>query len=424
MTIHETSLAWKWILLCCCISCSRSSRKFQVGADLMKKCYNDKVDPFNDTNRCSHIFNKFASSGSPVPDQTSCIASVYEVHPVQYSVGISVMHCKMELFEAMVSQSEQTFIDYQNKRPTPAVAFYARNSSDAGIYLINHHHMAYALESSEKIPQRLKYLKICLVEDMRPMFDATEKGTELFWEFMVNHSFSIPYNAHHIYEDPARFMPTRISELTDDPFRSLSSYVKGAMGYVYCGYDSETKRGANFSLCYGKNMKKWMKEYKPVALSMIWESFLFDRLGDSDDARRLYATQNVREQMKVFRDLLPVAMCLALNGSDPTARAMPSFNDQPWKVNISSITLYDNGCDGPNEAKILEQNHSVADPTVKSDASAAGDMNHQIGMFLIAPACIALMAQFVILYQRKVSEHEEYQRILQNKFKDAGYGAL
>eukprot|EP01084_Bolivina_argentea_P174781 302743_1 len=321
---------------------SKSAREYQLGSNEMSKCYKTQLDHNNPSHSCKYIFQQILSNQTYISNDTSCISSVFDILPVQYCVGASISNCKKNMFETMIYRSITEYITYQNNNPTPAMLYYKNNTNQLGIYVFNHQHMATALAESQIIPNKLKYLKICIVTDLRKLFTANEP--ELFWNYMIEMGYSYPYNEYYEYRNPVEYMPLKILELVDDPFRSLSEYVEDYEGFVYCGNPQSGVNAANYSKCFGKKGVKWNRKYDDVGLALLWSNFLYHKLINNNFTKHLYTAVDIYKQMHWFRKILPIAMKIALNRSDGSHK-LPSFNNQPWKVNMSDLVLFDNGCD-------------------------------------------------------------------------------
>ena len=87
-------------------------------------------------------------------------------------------------------------------------------------YVIDHHHLARALQR-----EGVKEILVEVVKDLRML-----KG-DAFWTFLDHHGWVYPYDAQgrrRAYAD----IPTGISRLADDPYRSLAGELRRAGGYA------------------------------------------------------------------------------------------------------------------------------------------------------------------------------------------------
>eukprot|EP01083_Nonionella_stella_P085940 238449_1 len=393
-----------------------------IGSNQMKRCYKEKLDFTNPKHHCNHIIDNILYTRTFVPHQTSCITSVFDILPVQYCIGGSIVSCKRTYYETLIAKSQQQFIHFQDENPTPAMLFYKNGSdSELGIYVFDHQHMSYALATSDRIPKELKYLKICIIRDLRKKFHANEM--DLFWQHMMELGYSYPYDQYYAFKNPVQYMPLHILQLVDDPFRSLAIYVQDYMGFIFCNNPKETVNALNFSRCFGKKGVKWQQKYGNVGLTLIWSEFLYQKLQNNPYAVQLYRDNNTLEQMKIFRELLPLAMQIAFNGSDG-AKKLPSFNNQPTKIHdLNHLQLYDDGCDKPMQRLIWSENKTKSEN--ENMIATIGKVLHfgwmdryLIGVFIMGMVAVAV--ELRRYYDKRAQLNEEYsvRNILMN-----GYGS-
>ena len=87
-------------------------------------------------------------------------------------------------------------------------------------YIIDHHHLALALHR-----ERVKEVATTVVADLRGM------PRDAFWTFLDNRGWLHPYDEdgkRRSYKD----LPKRISDLIDDPFRSLAGELRLCGGFA------------------------------------------------------------------------------------------------------------------------------------------------------------------------------------------------
>lgn len=87
-------------------------------------------------------------------------------------------------------------------------------------YVIDHHHMARALEE-----EGVRDVLVNVVADLRSL------AREEFWTFLDNRAWCHPYDSQgrrRAFDD----IPAVVSELADDPFRSLAGELRRAGGYA------------------------------------------------------------------------------------------------------------------------------------------------------------------------------------------------
>jgi hypothetical protein len=87
-------------------------------------------------------------------------------------------------------------------------------------YVIDHHHLARALQR-----EGVKDILVEVVKDLRML-----KG-DAFWTFLDHHGWVYPYDAKG-RRRPYAEIPSGISGLADDPYRSLAGELRRAGGYA------------------------------------------------------------------------------------------------------------------------------------------------------------------------------------------------
>ncbi len=87
-------------------------------------------------------------------------------------------------------------------------------------YVIDHHHLGLAL-----IEEKVKDILVNVVADLRTL------SQEAFWVFLDNRGWMHPFDAdgqRKTYAD----LPKALTDLADDPFRSLAGELRRAGGYA------------------------------------------------------------------------------------------------------------------------------------------------------------------------------------------------
>jgi hypothetical protein len=87
-------------------------------------------------------------------------------------------------------------------------------------YLIDHHHLARALED-----EGVKDVLVNVVADLRTL------AMEEFWIFLDNRAWCHPYDAEGRRRD-FDAIPSTVAKMEDDPFRSLAGELRQAGGYA------------------------------------------------------------------------------------------------------------------------------------------------------------------------------------------------
>ena len=134
------------------------------------------------------------------------------LRPTQMTVGYR---------EVRLKQEEWAGLGKKRRRAAMREAFLpAVIGPKNAYYILDHHHSAIALEREEA-----DYVQVGLVKDLSSL------ETEEFWVYLDHVSWVHPYD-----EDgrrrPLKDMPSTLSALRDDPYRSLAGEVRDQGGFA------------------------------------------------------------------------------------------------------------------------------------------------------------------------------------------------
>ncbi len=138
--------------------------------------------------------------------------SLAELRPTQITVGMREVREKRKRWQESESRKGAEFL---GKHMIPVIL----GPKDRH-YVIDHHHLGRAL-----MDDGVEHILVSVVADLRKL----EK--EAFWIFLDNRGWMHPFDdAGHRrgYQD----IPKSLSDLVDDPFRSLAGELRQAGGYA------------------------------------------------------------------------------------------------------------------------------------------------------------------------------------------------
>jgi hypothetical protein len=137
---------------------------------------------------------------------------VIALKPTQVTVGMREVADKRRELAHMSKDERHEFL--QN-RPIPVVL-----GPEQRHYLIDHHHLARALWD-DAFEHAWIEVKAELVHHSLPAF----------WQEMERRQWVYPHDAHgHVL--PVSELPAQVSQLVDDPYRSLAGYLRKAGGFI------------------------------------------------------------------------------------------------------------------------------------------------------------------------------------------------
>lgn len=134
------------------------------------------------------------------------------LRPTQMSVGLAEVEAKRAEWRQLDHHARQQNLQ---QHWFPAVL-----GPDQAYYIVDHHHLGLALQG-EGVSQGW----VMLLKDMSWL------TPDVFWRNMEFRQWAHPYDEHG-HRRSFDAMPTDVSGLRDDPWRSLASFVRRAGGYA------------------------------------------------------------------------------------------------------------------------------------------------------------------------------------------------
>jgi len=264
-----------------------------------------------------------------------CTLTVYDVLPTQFSVGMEEVECKKNMFESL---SNSDLEKYLKDHTVPVVI------GPDGYYLGDAHHMSRALMDAD-IDNDKKVL-YCIIQEN---FHDLDSGYE-FWEEMTTYGLLWLYDNKGSQPMDPEFLPSDLSGMQDDVFRSLAWMVRTSGGYgkedtyyqefLWANYFRDNMEVSQF-IVNGTNgtttrsskgrrdihsdrtnkvdtkMKKITHKSKlsdPASASTTWSYCTVEP----------YSPQCLPNQSAWLQNALPTAMQLA---TDPNASTLPGYGE-------------------------------------------------------------------------------------------------
>jgi hypothetical protein len=138
---------------------------------------------------------------------------ILSLRPTQMTVGMREVKEKRQRWREHKSKKKQA--ELLGKHMIPVV-----HGPDEHYYVVDHHHLARALHD-----EGVKDILVSVIGDL------TMVGRDAFWGVMDNKRWVYPYDAkgeRRHFKD----LPKSVSDLKDDPFRSLAGELRRAGGFA------------------------------------------------------------------------------------------------------------------------------------------------------------------------------------------------
>ncbi len=137
---------------------------------------------------------------------------ISELKPTQITVGFREVRAKAKEWRDRSSESAG---DYLGRHMVPTVL-----GPKGRHYLVDHHHLALALHL-----EKAEHVLVTVQADLSAL------SKRAFWIYMDNRAWCHPYDAEGRRRD-FEAIPSSISKLEDDPYRSLAGELRLAGGYA------------------------------------------------------------------------------------------------------------------------------------------------------------------------------------------------
>ena len=147
-----------------------------------------------------------------VREPTVTPVPIADLRPTQITVGF---HEVEEKRKAWRERSAEKGSAYLGRHMIPVIL-----GPKGRYYVTDHHHMARAMHD-----EGVKDVLIDVIADLRTLDKAS------FWVVMDCRGWCHPYDAEGVRKDFAA-IPTSITDLVDDPFRSLAGELRRAGGFA------------------------------------------------------------------------------------------------------------------------------------------------------------------------------------------------
>jgi len=138
--------------------------------------------------------------------------AIADLRPTQITVGMREVLSKRKRWREIGTKKDQKFL---GKHIIPVVLGPKQRP-----YVVDHHHLARALQE-----EGVKEVAITVASNLSKL------DRDAFWTVMDNRNWMHPYDAEGVRR-PYRDIPKSLSDLIDDPFRSLAGELRRAGGFA------------------------------------------------------------------------------------------------------------------------------------------------------------------------------------------------
>lgn len=265
------------------------------------------------------------SAGIAGKPGTLCEIPADQIAPTQSSVGQFAAECRARKIKYRSNGEERgkkNLRRYLLARLVPAVL-----GPDGRYFISDHHHLSTGVLKAD-IEEDRKNLYLCTVADKE------DEGVDDFWAYMEKNNFTWLYDNRGQPIHP-RQLPSDLAGLADDPYRTLSRWVRESCGYIkcdtVCGGDGGTRNTNELELCQACSVSPYFLEFR-------WANYFRAEM-PNEEVYRLSG----KEQARVLQGLLQDAMTSA---TQPKAleEGLPGWNlglIQSQRVGFDPETLCD-----------------------------------------------------------------------------------
>lgn len=135
-----------------------------------------------------------------------------DLRPTQMTVGNAEVHAKRMQWAQLAAK--------ERDRSLASHWFPAVKGPGDRHFIVDHHHLGLALHE-----EKVESVWVMQLDDL------SEQAGESFWRLMEFHRWAHPYDETGKRRDYGA-IPSKVSKLRDDPYRSLAAFVRDAGGFA------------------------------------------------------------------------------------------------------------------------------------------------------------------------------------------------
>jgi len=247
------------------------------------------------------------------PPDTLCTLHVKEIHPTQFAVGSIAVNCAADAMSVGSKNKMRRYLAGE-KREVPVVV-----GPDGNFYLTDRHHLATALYRAKSLEwgNKEKVLQIKILDN----YTLKKVTMGEFWNDMQKQNRTYNFDNKGIPNMHFGLIPEDVGGLLNDPYRTLSRWVRESCGYVKSGKEQ----------C--ANIRTDHEHKAPFFMEFYWGDFFRQHLplptADLHVCKAIpYSATCLSDEVDQLKDVYPRAMKLAAS-----KKAKKYFEDQglnPW----------------------------------------------------------------------------------------------
>jgi hypothetical protein len=149
---------------------------------------------------------------SPTPHHHFVEARLLDLHPTQITAGLA---------EVAQKRREWAGLSKKNRKELLASHWFPAVLGPRGrSYIVDHHHLGLALHE-----EGVERVKLMVLDDLSYL------APTIFWRVMEQRNWVHPFD-HTGKRRPYTDIPARVTDLADDPYRSLAGMLRAAGGFA------------------------------------------------------------------------------------------------------------------------------------------------------------------------------------------------
>ncbi len=161
------------------------------------------------------------------PTGSRCTLHVQDLRPTQFAVGSVAVDCKAAKISAKSKKKLKKYLA-ATAREVPAVV-----GPDGSIYITDHHHLSTALHRAKSTDwgDDEKVLHVLI----KANYNGKDVSWSDFWGEMQKQYLTYNHDNKGTPDMNFALLPTTVGGLLNDPYRTLSRWVRESCGYVKSG---------------------------------------------------------------------------------------------------------------------------------------------------------------------------------------------